>query len=219
MDRIRISIEDNGPGISPEHLERIFDAFFTTRGAAGGTGLGLGITSAIIHQYGGELWAESVVGAGTTFHIELPASSAVSVKEDKAKPRELAEPAVAQKHILVVNNELDFLRLLSLALQPEGHIVTRANDGNEAWQMVQHQEYDCIFLNIMMPGMNGQQLYLLIKDHNPDLARKCIFMTGAAGSPQVREFIASTGNSCLAKPFTLKEVRRLVHQNSPGGPL
>jgi PAS domain S-box-containing protein len=216
-ERIRISIEDNGPGIPAEHLDRIFDPFFTTRQAAGGTGLGLSITSGIIQRYGGELWAESVVGTGTTFHIELPTST--QVKEAETESSKPAETEANRKHILVVNNEPDFLRLLLLTLQPEGHIVERANDGNEAWQMVQHQEYDCILLNILMPGMNGRQLYRLIEDHRPDLARRCIFMTGGERSPDIHEFIESTGNPCLAKPFTLEEVRCLVLQTPPGGRL
>jgi two-component system CheB/CheR fusion protein len=209
-ERIRISIKDNGPGIPPEQLERIFDPFFTTREAVGGSGLGLSITSRIIQQYGGELWAESVVGAGTTFHIELPTSA--PVKEAETESLEPAEPEVNRKHVLVVNNEPDFLRLLSLTLQPEGHVVDRAKDGNEAWQMVQHQEYDRILMNVLMPGMNGQQLYRLIKDHRPDLARRCIFMTGGKSSPDIREFIDGTGNPCLGKSFTLEEVRKLVLQ-------
>jgi signal transduction histidine kinase len=74
-DRIRISIEDDGPGILAERLTRIFDPFFTTKEVGKGTGLGLSLAHGIIHQHGGELWAESVVGEGATFHLELPTIS------------------------------------------------------------------------------------------------------------------------------------------------
>ncbi len=69
---VRVSVEDNGPGIAPEHRDRIFDPFFTTRQRAGGTGLGLAITFGIIEQHQGRIEVETEVGAGTIFHFLLP---------------------------------------------------------------------------------------------------------------------------------------------------
>jgi len=71
-DYIKLSFTDDGPGIPVEHLKRIFDPFFTTKEVGKGTGLGLSICYGIIHEHGGNIWAESQVGKGTTFHIELP---------------------------------------------------------------------------------------------------------------------------------------------------
>ena len=71
-ERIKVSISDDGPGIPAEHLARIFEPFFTTKAAGEGTGLGLSISYGIVHQHGGDIWAESTPGEGTTFHIELP---------------------------------------------------------------------------------------------------------------------------------------------------
>jgi len=74
---VQISVADTGKGISPEHLSRIFDPFFTTKPVGEGTGLGLAITHQIIQQHGGEITVESATGAGTRFHIRLPAPSSV----------------------------------------------------------------------------------------------------------------------------------------------
>jgi PAS domain S-box-containing protein len=71
-ERIKVSISDDGPGIPAEHLARIFEPFFTTKAAGEGTGLGLSISFGIVQQHGGDIWAESIPGEGTTFHIELP---------------------------------------------------------------------------------------------------------------------------------------------------
>jgi signal transduction histidine kinase len=70
--QVGLSISDNGPGIAPENISRIFDAFFTTRTTGNGPGLGLSISQAIIRQNGGDLWAESNPGQGATFHLRLP---------------------------------------------------------------------------------------------------------------------------------------------------
>jgi len=69
---IRISFKDNGPGISSEHLSKLFNPFFTTRGERGGTGLGLGVCHSIVSKHGGKIYVRSKLGKGTTFFIELP---------------------------------------------------------------------------------------------------------------------------------------------------
>jgi two-component system NtrC family sensor kinase len=69
---IRFEIADNGPGIRPEHLDRIFDPFFTTKKVGVGTGLGLSISYAIVKEHGGRIWADSGLGEGASFIVELP---------------------------------------------------------------------------------------------------------------------------------------------------
>ena len=207
-NRVRISIADNGPGIVPEHLERIFDPFFTTKELGQGTGLGLSVTHGIIRQHGGEVWAESVVGKGTTMHIELPRSPL-----DEPGPAVLTPPPPVVEpalRVLAVNDESAFREILSVALLSEGHTVDQARDGEEAWDMLRSRHYDCIILNLWMPRMGGQELYQRIAEYNSDLARRCIFITGAAHSQEVDRFIAATGNPSLRKPFTLAEIRRLL---------
>jgi len=68
----RIDVSDNGQGIAPEHLERIYDPFFTTKGARKGTGLGLSVTYGIVREHGGTIEVESRLSAGSRFHLELP---------------------------------------------------------------------------------------------------------------------------------------------------
>ena len=71
-NRIRISVTDDGPGIPPGYLHKVFDPFVTTKAVGKGTGLGLSICYGIVRQHGGDMWAESVYGSGASFHIELP---------------------------------------------------------------------------------------------------------------------------------------------------
>jgi signal transduction histidine kinase len=210
---IRISTSDNGPGISPEHLDQIFNPFFTTQEVGKGTGLGLSIAYGIVRQHGGALWVESVLGEGATFHVELPISEAAgdlkpSVPEPTRVDGRLNPGPV--KRILAVNDEPRMRELLAVALSSETHRVDWAKDGEEAWQMVQSQSYDCIVLNLLMPVMSGRQLYPLIKGYDHELAQRCIFITGALFNPEVQEFLEATGNPSLAKPFSLHDIRALV---------
>ena len=71
-NRIRTSFTDDGPGIAKEHLDKVFDPFFTTRGEKGGTGLGLSVCHGIVAEHGGRIYAKSKTGKGTTFFVELP---------------------------------------------------------------------------------------------------------------------------------------------------
>jgi signal transduction histidine kinase len=71
-DNVVVVFADDGPGISPQHLDRVFDAFFTTRASMGGTGLGLSLSRDIIRGHAGCIWTESERGQGATFHIKLP---------------------------------------------------------------------------------------------------------------------------------------------------
>jgi PAS domain S-box-containing protein len=83
-DYVRISISDNGPGISPANMIKIFDPFFTTKSESGGSGLGLSVCHGIITEHGGNIYAESTLGKGTTFIIELPiATGAQAVIREK----------------------------------------------------------------------------------------------------------------------------------------
>jgi two-component system sensor histidine kinase PhcS len=76
--RLRVTVRDNGPGIAPEHLGRVFEPFFTTREVGQGLGLGLSISYGVIQRHGGALVADSAVGAWTRFSFDLPRAASAS---------------------------------------------------------------------------------------------------------------------------------------------
>lgn len=209
-DAIEITIKDDGPEIPPEVLNRIFEPFFTTKEVGQGTGLGLSISYGIIKQHGGDIWAECVAGEGTTFHICLPV----------AAPEELAVlqvPAVASterttKHILVVDDEPQIRNLLGRYLESERYTVDLADDGHEAWRKLASIDYDCILLDLKMPGMGGPELYKLIQDISEPLASKIVFVTGDTVGPATQEFLSETNNPVVAKPFRMAELLQTIHE-------
>lgn len=209
-NRIIISISDNGVGIAPENLSKVFDPFFTTKDIGKGTGLGLSICHGLVNQHGGEIRAESVQGEGSTFYVELPLSI---VNNEVPPPEAESEPTpTVTKLVLVVDDEPGFGKLLTDALETEGHRVELADDGVTAWEMIQHQAYDCLIIDLRMPGMSGKQLYKLIKDKDIELARRCIFVTGAILDPEVAAFLEEVDNPSFYKPLSLQEIRKLVRE-------
>ena len=209
-DQIEITIKDDGPGIPSEDLRRIFEPFFTTKEVGQGTGLGLSISYGIIKQHGGDIWAESTEGEGTTFHITLPV--VVSGELEVFQMPLLKSSAKTTKHLLIVDDEPLIRDLLRKYLEMERYTVDLAEDGQEAWRKLANMEYDCIILDLKMPVMSGRQLYDLMQDTSPDLTRKVVFITGDTGSPDTGDFISKTGNPVVTKPFQLNELLQKVQE-------
>ena len=94
-DEIEFMVQDFGPGIASDHLERIFERFYRVDKArsreSGGTGLGLAIVKHIVQAHGGRIWAESELGSGTTFHFTIPVTAAPALSVVNAEPRESSE--------------------------------------------------------------------------------------------------------------------------------
>lgn len=208
-DRVRISISDNGPGIPPEHLSKIFQPFFTTKSVGTGTGLGLSICYGIMQQHAGELWAESNPGDGSTFHVELPIGRADA---DTAESLAAIESSSSYaRHLLVVDDEPHIRDLLARSLGQQRYTVDLAGDGQEAWRKLQSRSYDCIIMDLKMPNMSGEELYGLITQSCPELAQKSIFMTGDMVAPETQAFVSSVSGPTLSKPFELEELRSHIH--------
>ena len=209
-DQIQINITDNGPGISPEHLHKIFDPFFTTKGPREGTGLGLSICHGIIRQHSGEIWAESQLGVGTTFHIELPIL--YSPDDTDIEEEQIVSIPVQKQRILVVDDEPAIRDLMCQVLTSDGHTTEQPSDSNEALRMIRDHRYDCIIMDLRMPDISGQQLYQIIVDTDPDLARKIMFVTGDTVRRETREFLEATGNPVFSKPINMGDLRQRIRE-------
>jgi len=206
--RIRVSITDDGPGISPANQEKVFEPFFTTKPIGKGTGLGLSICKGIVEDHGGSIKVESALGRGTTFVVEIPIIDVPAVAQDPS-PSEPKQPhSYTKLKILAVDDERSVTMLLSRALSAQGHDVDTANDGAEALRKVFLNEYDAILLDVRMPGLGGSEVFRSIEVLRPDLAGRVLFITGDTVSPDTRTFLEQTRVEVLHKPFSLEELRR-----------
>jgi two-component system NtrC family sensor kinase len=225
---VRITIADNGPGITPEVQRRIFDPFFTTKEAGQGTGLGLTISYSIIDEHGGRVWAEPAPNGGARFVIELPVGDEAGGRKQEAgvgqpavsneQPGSGNQRSAAGKHpgvkpayrILVVDDEESIRLLLRDILEMDGHHVEVGGSGIEAWQRLDTADFDVIITDMKMPGMDGATFYREVLKRDPSLAQRIIFITGDTVSPDTRGFLQTVTNPVLSKPFKIAPLREAM---------
>ena len=214
-DQVTVRVADNGPGMPPEVVEKVFDPFFTTKKAGQGTGLGLAICYAIVQEHRGRIRAGNRAEGGAWFEFDLPthAGSATPPAESSAK----ATPVGVDRglRILVIDDEDAIGRVVSGALTMVGHQVEVVRDGWQAAEWLRQREYDLVFLDMKMPGIDGKQLYDDVICRKP-LPPRVIIMTGDTISQESRAFLERTGLKCVEKPFALESIWDCVRV--PGAP-
>ncbi len=157
---VKVEVRDRGPGIPPDQLMRIFEKFHRVDNAStrktGGTGLGLAICKAIVEEHGGQIWAESKVGVGSTFSFTMPTEPALG-------DLNVTVP-LGTKTVLVVDDDSDIVRLIMLSLEQEGLQTVGATSGEQALQIAKSRKIDAITLDLMMPGMHGLEVARRLKE-------------------------------------------------------
>jgi two-component system NtrC family sensor kinase len=196
---IRLEVEDTGPGIPPNLLERIFNPFFTTKPTGSGTGLGLSISLGIVREHEGRIWAENAPQGGARFVIELPVVTPRTTGEFQSLPP--AQPVTDRLHVLVVDDEASVRVALQRYLSGRGHEVETTASGKEALARMREDAFDAVIVDMRMPDLSGEQLFGELKSRDPSYADRVIFTTGQLVDDSVRNFLASTGRPCVPKPF------------------
>jgi PAS domain S-box-containing protein len=201
-DHVFVEIEDTGVGIPASILGRVFDPFFTTKPHGTGIGLGLAISHQIVHSIGGEISVTSTLGVGTTFQISLRAAAA---NAKITEPRIEVPATTSSLRILLIDDEVQVGRAVVALLSPEHQViaVTRARVALE--RLAADDAFDVILCDVMMPEMNGMELYDHLSAHYRD---KLVFVTGGAFTPQARRFLA--GRVYLDKPFSEEQLRSAI---------
>src|SRR5436309_4353873 len=198
-DLIRIEVEDTGPGIPPNLLERIFNPFFTTKPTGSGTGLGLSISLGIVREHEGRIWAENAAQGGARFVVELPV---IVPRASGEFPAALAAHPVGDSlHILVVDDEASVRVALQRYLAARGHDVETTASGQDALALLRAGQYDAVIVDMRMPDLSGEQLFEELRSADREHAERVIFTTGQLVDDSVRNFLASTGRPCVPKPF------------------
>jgi signal transduction histidine kinase/ActR/RegA family two-component response regulator len=203
---VLVEVADDGPGIPDEIIGKIFDPLFTTKDVGKGTGLGLSLSKKIIEGFGGSIMVSSRRGSGTAFRMSLPHSRDFAEQKRVTLHREPDYASLVDKKVLLVDDDEELLNAVSGAIASNVFTVETVGNAVDALARIKRNDYDVIFLDVKMPGMDGMDLFRNIIGNKPHLAKRVVFITGEAKDPRVAEFLRLTGSRYIAKPFSIKDM-------------
>ena len=207
---IRLSVVDNGTGISPHIIPRIFDPFFTTKPRGQGTGMGLAVVYGIVDQLGGIIDVRTQAGGGTAMHVYLPAAAAPSLAAMSSDADIL--PSLRGRTILVAEDEPELRDVLGIMLEGFEMKVMTASNGNHALELQQSfgGEIDFLLTDVVMPEMDGVELAEVFAKRRPDT--NVIYMSGYPFLKEDRDMHVPDTASFISKPLQEDTVRQVLER-------
>ena len=198
-DRLQLQFKDNGMGMPEEVRQKIFEPFFSTKGAHG-TGLGLSVSYSIMERHEGSISVNSQPGNGTTFTIDLPAVVPETSFEDVSVQAE----ETPRLHILVVDDEEPVRETLAEMLVAVNHTVELAGSGQEAVEKLRQGLFDFVFTDLAMPEMDGWETARAIRKEWPAMQIVLVTGYGPTTVPPVGE--EKLVDAIIGKPFDFAQV-------------
>jgi signal transduction histidine kinase len=206
----RLTIRDNGMGMSEEVRERIFEPFYTTKEVGQGTGLGLATVWHLVKTSGGKVEVETRLGVGSAFHISFPAADAPA--DNGIEPAEKPVMALRDKfaRILMVEDQPEVSGSLSRILETWGHRVTILADGSAALDRIANRasDYDVCITDLNMPGASGFDVVGLIRERGIPL--KVIVMGGYLTTPVLQQLELMKVDAIVPKPFSIEDIESAI---------
>ena len=213
---VRLSIIDQGKGIAPEDIDKIFNPYFSTkqRGNQKGTGLGLSICHSIIRNHDGKMAVDSSPGAGTTVNLYLPASMNALPAISAAKPCKITTPIPGCGRILVMDDEEMIINMAGRILARLGYESAFARNGSEAVALYEEalnteQPFDAVVLDLTVRGgMGGEEAMRHLLNIDPQV--KVIVSSGYSDSPVMQDYKQYGFSAAAGKPYSLIELSQAI---------
>ena len=201
--RLRLRFTDTGTGMTEDVREKIFEPFYTTKGAHG-TGLGLAVSYGIIERHEGSISVESEVGRGATFLIDLPVAEDTHVRVDP----EAEETETPSLSVLVIDDESVVRETLGDMLEALTHRVATAASGREALELLATEHFDLVFTDLSMPEMDGWEVAREIRRRWPNMRIVLVTGYGKGTAPPAGE--KNLINGVIGKPFDFAQVSETI---------
>ncbi|PCI46033.1 MAG: hypothetical protein COB51_08035 [Moraxellaceae bacterium] len=211
-DYIKISLRDEGVGISEQHRGKIFDPYFTTKQT--GSGLGLATVHSIVAKHKGHINIESMLGIGTTFTLYFPAEIAPEQTTDTNPSSGTEKSSASLGHILVMDDEMMIRDLSATMLESFGYTVDTAADGKAALEQYicaanGDNAFDLVIMDLTIPGgMGGKEAINEFQAFDPRV--KVVVSSGYATDPIMANFGGYGFSGRLAKPFRLGDMQKEI---------
>jgi signal transduction histidine kinase/CheY-like chemotaxis protein len=208
---VELAVRDEGPGIAPEVLERIFEPFYTTKAEGKGTGMGLAVVHGIVHEHGGHVVVDTIRGQGTAFRILLPATDAAGAApgNSQAQGSSLSRSKLRGR-VLVVDDEPAVAKFMCELLESWGLETTMSCEPDTALSQIESGtvEYDLVITDYTMPRMNGVRLAEAIARHPG--APPVLLYSGNAEAVELAELSSAGIKGLLRKPLEPRELRSAI---------
>lgn len=231
---VRVSIRDRGTGIAPEHRDRIFDPYFTTK--PGGSGLGLATAHSIVRKHGGFIEVDSQLGSGSTFDVYIPATPDRPATQSIEKPSRPfldaprtghpgspappttlpPEPLQGRGRILLMDDDPDILAVLGRALTKLGYAAEPSRDGAQALEtyeraMDRGETFDAVIVDLTVPGgMGGAEMMSRLLQMDPTAC--VIVSSGYSADPVLARYSEYGFKGMLPKPYRMEDVSRTLRE-------
>ncbi|MDJ0991873.1 MAG: PAS domain-containing protein [Desulfobacterales bacterium] len=204
----RIAIRDTGVGMDASTRQQIFDPFFTTKEKGRGTGLGLASAYGIVKNHGGAITVESEPGQGTVFTIFLP----LTLEAVQAGASRETGLVAGQETVLLVDDEQMILDVGQAMLEKLGYGVLIARGGEEAMAILEDagDDIDLVILDLIMPGIDGDQVFDHILSHRPHLP--VLLSSGYAINGQAEALLHKGCQGFIQKPFNMSALSEYVRK-------
>jgi PAS domain S-box-containing protein len=204
-----LQVSDTGQGMDQHVLDHIFEPFFSTKDKNKGTGLGLAMVYGTVKQHKGYIWAYSEPGRGTSFKIYFP----LLEEAVEALPRESeAAPDTGEETVMVVEDDQSIRDLTVQILIRKGYQVLTADSATECIEIIEKHggAVDLLLTDVIMPDMNGKELYARIAEKFPGL--KVIYMSGYTNDIIAHQGVISEDVNFIQKPFSVRDVTAMIRR-------
>lgn len=221
---LRLSVTDEGPGISPAQEARLFtpfDRLGAEGGTTEGTGLGLSLSKALVEAMGGTIGVDSAPGEGSTFWLELPVATPATVRPDEPPPpAAMATGPTATGTVLYIEDNLSNFRLIERALALRGEVrLIPAMLGGLGLDLAREHRPDLVLLDLHLPDMSGEELLARLRADPATRHIPVVVLSADATPGQVERLLADGARAYLTKPLDIGEFLALVDDVlAPGKP-
>jgi CheY-like chemotaxis protein len=204
----RLTVNDTGRGMDAATVERVFDAFFTTKGVGEGVGLGLSIVHGIMRSHDGAVTVESRPGAGATFALYFPTVAHLALASDAPT----GEPGrrEASWRVLLVDDEHALVSLATKVLSRMGHEITACTDPREALAVFRSRPdgFDVVVTDLSMPHMSGFELTRELLAIRPEV---CVVLTTGHVRAEDQQAVDGIGiRAVVRKPYAFEDLGQVI---------